>query len=104
MFTFLVHILTNCYTKCYTNYKTLRIKRLNQIVLLSQYPGKKGRNTKDHPELPALVRCMLWFGLDSDCEDWTGRHDEGRFTVYAETVCRRNLAELFFRWEKNIKK
>ncbi|XP_046851260.1 myoferlin-like isoform X2 [Xenia sp. Carnegie-2017] len=50
-----------------------------------KYPGKKGRNTKDHPELPALVRCVLWLGLESDSRDWTAHHDEGTFTVFAET-------------------
>jgi hypothetical protein len=56
------------------------------LYIVFQYPGKKGRNTKDNPELPALVRCILWFGLDSDSKDWTGHHDEGSFTVFAETV------------------
>ena len=29
---------------------------------------------------------MLWLGLESDSRDWTAHHDEGTFTVFAETV------------------
>ena len=52
-----------------------------------QYPGKKGKNIEDFPEVPAYLRVMIWFGLEEDQMDWTKRDDvEGDFSVFAETV------------------
>lgn len=52
-----------------------------------QYPGKKALNIADHPELPAIVRVELWFGLEQYQSNWTAREQrEGDFGVLAETV------------------
>lgn len=57
------------------------------IVYVLQYPGKKGKNIEDFPEVPAYCRVMIWFGLEEDQMDWTKRDDvEGDFSVFAETV------------------
>lgn len=57
------------------------------IFLALQYPGKKGKNIEDFPEVPAYLRVMIWFGLEEDQMDWTKRDDvEGDFSVFAETV------------------
>ena len=57
----------------------------NSIIL--QYPGKKGKNIEDFPEVPAYLRVMIWFGLEEDQMDWTKRDEvEGDFSVFAETV------------------
>lgn len=67
------------------------------IVYVLQYPGKKGKNIEDFPEVPAYCRVMIWFGLEEDQMDWTKRDDvEGDFSVFAETVssvdCDMNLS------------
>lgn len=61
---------------------------VNNIILFEiQYPGKKGKNIEDFPEVPAYLRVMIWFGLEEDQMDWTKRDDvEGDFSVFAETV------------------
>ncbi|PFX11673.1 Dysferlin, partial [Stylophora pistillata] len=54
--------------------------------LAEEYPGLKALNTVDHPELPAVVRVELWFGLEQYQSNWTAReHSEGDFGVLAET-------------------
>ncbi|RMX57790.1 hypothetical protein pdam_00006779 [Pocillopora damicornis] len=51
-----------------------------------KYPGKKALNIADHPELPAIVRVELWFGLEQYQSNWTAREQrEGDFGVLAET-------------------
>lgn len=52
-----------------------------------QYPGKKGKNIEDFPEVPAYLRIVIWFGLEEDRVDWSQRDEvEGDFSVFAETV------------------
>ena len=56
-------------------------------VIFCQYPGKKALDIADHPELPAIVRVELWFGLEQHQSNWTAREQsEGEFGVLAETV------------------
>ncbi|EDO43088.1 predicted protein, partial [Nematostella vectensis] len=56
------------------------------VELRLKYPGKKGQDLKDHPEIPALVRVELWFGHEKYQDNWTAREkSEGDFIVYAET-------------------
>ncbi|KAJ7336518.1 hypothetical protein OS493_011728 [Desmophyllum pertusum] len=48
--------------------------------------GKKALDIADHPELPAIVRVELWFGLEQYQSNWTAREQsEGEFGVLAET-------------------
>ena len=57
------------------------------FFLSRQYPGKKALDIADHPELPAIVRVELWFGLEQHQSNWTAREQsEGEFGVLAETV------------------
>ncbi|XP_067038375.1 myoferlin-like isoform X1 [Acropora muricata] len=56
------------------------------IEIEMKYPGKKALEIGDHPELPAMVRVELWFGLEKHQNDWTAREkSEGDFAVLAET-------------------
>lgn len=50
-----------------------------------KYPGKKGKNTEDHPEIPALLRCVLWLGLEKDMDAFAATKTEAELAVYAET-------------------
>lgn len=53
----------------------------------SLFSKKKALNIADHPELPAIVRVELWFGLEQYQSNWTAREQrEGDFGVLAETV------------------
>ncbi|XP_028412829.1 myoferlin-like isoform X1 [Dendronephthya gigantea] len=57
-----------------------------ELDVILKYPGKKGKNIEDFPEVPAYLRVMIWFGLEEDQMDWTKRDDvEGDFSVFAET-------------------
>ncbi|XP_015759469.1 PREDICTED: dysferlin-like [Acropora digitifera] len=56
------------------------------IEIEMKYPGKKALEIGDHPELPAMVRVELWFGLEKHQSNWTAREkSEGDFAVLAET-------------------
>lgn len=56
------------------------------IEIEMKYPGKKALDISDHPELPAMVRVELWFGLEQYQSNWTSRgKSEGEFGVLAET-------------------
>lgn len=56
------------------------------IEIEMKYPGKKALDVSDHPELPAIVRVELWFGLEKYQSSWTARQQsEGEFGVLAET-------------------
>ncbi|XP_065071964.1 myoferlin-like isoform X2 [Rhopilema esculentum] len=51
-----------------------------------KYPGKKGRDIESHPEIPAQLRVIIWFGLEKDQENWTKTEiPEAEYTVFAET-------------------
>ena len=68
------------------------------IVFALQYPGKKGKNIEDFPEVPTYLRVMIWFGLEEDQMDWTKRDDvEGDFSVFAETVSLEAFNENLFK-------
>ena len=57
------------------------------VFFFFQYPGKKGHNIKEHPEVPALLRLELWLGLVGQQHHWTARgRSDGEFTLYAESV------------------
>ena len=57
-----------------------------------KYPGKKGNDVDDHPEIPVKLRVEMWLGLEKQQQYWTGRpKTEGDFCVFAETVRSDNL-------------
>ena len=57
-----------------------------------KYPGKKGNDVDDHPEIPVKLRVEMWLGLEKQQQYWTGRpKTEGDFCVFAETVRNDNL-------------
>ena len=72
----------------FTTAKTFASLLRNFVFCFDQYPGKKALDVSDHPELPAIVRVELWFGLEKYQSSWTARQQsEGEFGVLAETVC-----------------
>lgn len=70
------------------------------IELQLKYPGKKGQDVKEHPEIPAKLRAEIWLGLEKQQQYWTGRpKTEGDFCVYAETY--ENEVKIISKWTNN---
>ncbi|KAL9983681.1 hypothetical protein ACROYT_G005897 [Oculina patagonica] len=70
------------------------------IELQLKYPGKKGQDVKEHPELPAKLRVEMWLGLEKQQQYWTARpKTEGDFCVFAETY--ENEVKIISKWTHN---
>lgn len=70
------------------------------IELQLKYPGKKGQDVKDHPQIPAKLRVEMWLGLEKQQQYWTGRpKTEGDFCVFAETY--ENEVKIISKWTHN---
>ncbi|XP_022792929.1 myoferlin-like isoform X4 [Stylophora pistillata] len=70
------------------------------IELPMKYPGKKGQDVKEHPELPAKLRVEMWLGLEKQQQYWTARpKTEGEFCVFAETY--ENEVKIISKWTNN---
>lgn len=70
------------------------------IELQLKYPGKKGNDVDDHPEIPVKLRVEMWLGLEKQQQYWTGRpKTEGDFCVFAETY--ENEVKLLGKWTHN---
>ena len=50
-----------------------------------QYPGNKAEK-ENKWEIPSLIRCKVWFGLEQHEMEWHKMQGEGELSVYAETV------------------
>lgn len=70
------------------------------IELQLKYPGKKGQDVNDHPEIPGKLRLEMWLGLEKQQQYWTGRpKTEGDFNVFAETY--ENEVKILGKWTHN---
>lgn len=70
------------------------------VELQLKYPGKKGQDINDHPEIPAKLRVEMWLGLEKQQQYWTGRpKTEGDFCVFAETY--ENEVKIISKWTNN---
>ncbi|XP_044168400.1 myoferlin-like [Acropora millepora] len=70
------------------------------IELQLKYPGKKGNDVDDHPEIPVKLRVEMWLGLEKQQQYWTGRpKTEGDFCVFAETY--ENEVKILGKWTHN---
>ncbi|XP_057307144.1 myoferlin-like [Hydractinia symbiolongicarpus] len=64
--------------------KGINCAKLQNIIM--KYPGKKGKDVEDHPEVPAILSGIFWLGLEADQAAWTDTDQmEGEYSVYAET-------------------
>lgn len=71
------------------------------IELQMKYPGKKGNDVKEHPELPAKLRVEMWLGLEKQQQYWTARpKTEGDFCVFAETY--ENEVKIASKWTHKL--
>jgi len=76
---------------------------LQNFVL--KYPGKKGEDIEDHPEIPASVSVILWLGLEGHQSAWTDTDQmEGEYSVYAETYENQGKPPMFDWTPKIIKR